>query len=300
MISRRELLRGLLAGTATAISRIALADVKKTPSPEYVNILYDKPAWTTAGKGIDFTRIEIRRNQELIEVAAIMKIDPKYNQIRVFSSYEEEGKATARTIEEWQKVTGALGMVNGAQYMADPYYMPCAPIICDGKPKGPKSNPSVRGMLVAEPKRPGLPIADLLDFEFDQYHPGSYTQGVQHWPILLDRHGNIKVKKSGWQANRTIVAKDSKGNILFLTTEGSYFTLYNLGFFLKESNAKPHGGLHIHTAMNLDGGGEANMVLKTKKVAYLRHGSFEESRKDTLSLLQFKRKIPGVIGVFSR
>jgi hypothetical protein len=186
-------------------------------------------------------------------------------------------------------------MVNSAQYMADPYYMPCAPIICDGKLKGPKSNPSVRGMLVAEPLKPGLPRADLLDFDYEHYVDGTYAQGVQHWPILLDRQGNIKVNKTGWQANRTIVAKDKKGTIVFLTTEGSYFTLYNLAVFLKENNA-----LNIHTAMNLDGGSEASMIVKTKKRSYVRYGPYDETQKDAFGLFSFKRKLPGVIGIFPR
>ena len=299
MLSRRSLFQFFFTSATATLARVAFGDVKKIPSPEYVNISYDKPQWIRISRGMDFTKLQIRRNKELIDILAILKIDPKDNQIRVFSSFEE-GKATARTIEEWQKHTGAAAMVNSAQYMADPYYMPCAPIICDGKPKGPKSNPSVRGMLVAEPKKPGLPKADLLDFEFDHYAPESYSQGVQHWPILLDRTGNIKVKKTGWQANRTIVAKDSNGHILFITTEGSFFTLYNLGLFLKESSHQPDGGLRIHTAMNLDGGSEANMIVKTKQLSYVRYGPFEDNQNSAFSLFNFKRKIPGVIGVFPR
>jgi len=280
---------------ASAIASVGFADTRKTPLPDYINISYPKPEWQPASKGIEFARLDIRRNSEIIETIALMKVDPAHNQIRVFSSYEPSGKTMARTIEEWQKFTGASGMVNSAQYMADPFYMPCAPIICDGKWKGPKSNASVRGMLVAEPLKSGLPRADLLDFGFDHYAEGTYAQGVQHWPILLDRTGNIKVKKSGWQANRTIVAKDTKGKIIFLTTEGSYFTLYNLAVFLKENQA-----LNVHTAMNLDGGSEASMILKTKKVSYVRYGPYDETQKDAFSLFSFKRKIPGVIGVFPR
>jgi phosphodiester glycosidase len=295
MLTRRSLLRGFFAGAASAMASIGLADVRKTPSPEYVNITFDKPDWQLAAKGFEFARQNIQRNGQTIETVALLRIDPAHNQIRVFSAYEPLGKTTARTIEEWQKFTGAAGMVNSAQYMADPYYMPCAPVICDGRPKGPKSNPSVRGMFVAEPLKSGLPRADLLDFDFDHYVEGTYSQGVQHWPILVDRAKNIKVKKSGWQANRTVVAKDTQGKIVFLTTEGNYFTLYNLALFLKEDNP-----LNIHTAMNLDGGSEASMIVKTKKLSYVRYGPYDETQKDAFPLFSFKRKIPGVIGVFPR
>ena len=299
MFSRRSFLGAVFTGAASAIARIGFADAKKIPSPEYVNITYSKPEWVSISKGLDFAKVEIRRDREIIDVLAIIKADPRHNRIRVFSSFEE-GKPLARTIEEWQKQTGALAMVNSAQYMADPFYMPCAPIICDGKLKGPKSNPSVRGMLVAEPLKANLPLADLLDFDFDQYTPETYAQGVQHWPILLDRQGKIKVKKTGWQARRTIVAKDSKGHILFITTEGSFFSLYNLGLFLKESNEKKDGGFHIQTAMNLDGGSEANMIVKTKRLSYVRYGPDKEDQNNAFNLFSLKRKIPGVIGVFAR
>jgi hypothetical protein len=299
MFTRRSLLATLFTGAASVLARIGFGDVPKTASPEYVNISYTRPEWISISKGLEFAKVEITKNREIVDVFVIVKADPKHNRIRVFSSYEE-GKPLARTIEEWQKQTGALAMVNSAQYMADPYYMPCAPIICDGKLKGPKSNPSVRGMLVAEPLKAHLPLADLLDFDFEQYTPETYAQGVQHWPILLDRQGKIKVNKTGWQASRTIVAKDSKGHILFITTEGSFFTLYNLGLFLKETNERKDGGLHIHTAMNLDGGSEANMIVQTKRLSYVRHGAEQEDQKDAFNLFQLKRKIPGVIGVFPR
>ena len=289
----------MLANAAGLLARTAAADIKKNPSPDYVNVSHTKPEWKMLSKGLEFAKIEVWRNKELIDVLATLRIDPQYNQIRVFSSYET-GKTIARTVEDWQKHTRAIAMTNSAQYMANPYYMPCALIICDGKLKGPKSNPSVRGMLVAEPLKGNLPKADLLDFEYDRYHTGSYQQGVQHWPILLDRNGKVKVKKTGWQANRTIVAKDFDGKILLITTEGNYFTLYHLGLFLKDSNARPDRGLRIHTAMNLDGGSEANMAIKSKDFTYVRYGPFEDGNNSTFSFLNLKIKIPGVIGIFPR
>ena len=299
-LTRRALIQATLANTAGLLGRAAFADVKKNFSPVYANVSHNKLQWNSISKGIEFAKVEVRRNKELVDVLAILKVDPRSNRIRVFSSYEQ-GKTIARTIEDWQKHTGAIAMTNSAQYMANPYYMPCAPIICDGKQKGPKSNSSVRGMLVAEPVKGNLPKADLLDFEYDRYADGTYSQGVQHWPILLDRKGKIKVKKTNWQANRTIVAKDFRGNMLFLTTEGNYFTLYNLGLFLKESNARPDHGLGIHTAMNLDGGSQANMVVKTEKFSYVRYGPFEGKDGSAFSFFNWgKVKIPGVIGIFAR
>ena len=103
-----------------------------------------------------------------MDSVGVIRIQPKHNKIRVFHSYEEKN-TVVRTLDEWQKETSALALINAAQYMADPYYKPCALVICDGKQKGPLRNKSVRGMFVSEPLKKDLPHADLLDFDYEQF-----------------------------------------------------------------------------------------------------------------------------------
>jgi hypothetical protein len=304
--TRRDFLKiGLTSIGALSIGKTPFGDIEgiiarefdKLPSPDYHDISQSKIDWKEISKGLYFSRVEIYRKNELVDIIAALKINPEQNMIRVFNGYESPGNFEVNTIEEWQRKTGAIAMVNSAQYMANPAYMPCALVICDGKLKGPRYNKAANGMLVAEPKSHGLPKADLLDFDYNKfdYKSTSYTQGVQHWPILLDREGNIKVKKTLWQANRTVVGKDRESNILMFTTEGGYFTLFNLGRFLKESK------FDVHTAMNMDGGYEANMTVKSNSLDYVTYGEFETygPEKDA-SIFNFKIKIPGVIGVFPR
>src|SRR3990172_9346978 len=195
MLNRRSFLHGILWTSSGLFltGRTEAKEFTKLPSPEFVDVSHSKPQWSSISKGLDFARVEITRSKELVDAIGIVKIDPNRNKIRVFHSFDGE-KTVVRTIEQWQAETGAIAMINGAQYMADPYYMPCALVICDGKQKGPTSNKSVRGMLVAEPNHASLPKADLLDFEYDSFNSATtpYAQGVQHWPILLDRRGRIK------------------------------------------------------------------------------------------------------------
>ena len=137
--------------------------------------------------------------------------------------------------------------------------------------------------------------------EIKENYIDKYSQGVQHWPILLDRKGKIKVKETNWQANRTVVAKTKEDEILFMTTEGGYFTLYNFGRFLKESNERADKGFNVHTAMNMDGGYEAEMVVKTPNISYVTYGEFETQGKGkNLTIFNIKINLPGVIGVFPR
>lgn len=309
MLSRRNFVRtvclagtGLVAANMTAFSesqKDGAAPFTPVASPNLTGLKHSDPAWKAVIKGIQFTRIDVMNGNDRIDAIGVLRVEPAKSRIRVFHSFDY-GKTVVRTIEEWQNETSAIAMINGAQYMADPYYMPCALVICDGKTKGPRNNKQVRGMLVAEPGKSTLPPADVLDFDYDRFDENtmSYSQGVQHWPILLDRNGKIKVNKTDWQANRSVVARDFDGNILFFTTEGGFFTLHNLGVFLKDSNARKDGGFGIHTAMNLDGGSEANMIVKSDTVSYLTYGS-DDSGKDG-NIFGWKTRIPGVIGVFSR
>ena len=53
--------------------------------------------------------------------------------------------------------------------------------------------------------------------------------------------------------------------------------------------------------MNMDGGYEANMIIKSENLDYVTYGEFETyGLGRDASIFNFKIKIPGVIGVFPR
>jgi hypothetical protein len=277
-------------------------------SPEYKNISHDEIQWENISEDLEFSRTPVYKNKKLVDMIAGVKINPEINKINIYNTASKKGESSLYTIEDWQKNTNSLAIVNAAQYQFRPWGYPCALIMSNGNIKGPKYNKSVRGMLVSEPK-PGLENktkikkADLLDFEYDSFNPENpmYTEGVQHWPILLDRNGKVKVKSTLWQANRTIVTKTNQDEIMFLTTEGGYFTLYNIGQFLRDSNKRKDKGFNVHTAMNLDGGYEACMAVKTPTLQYTTYGEFEtQGPGKDLSVFNRKMPIAGTIGVSKR
>jgi hypothetical protein len=269
---------------------------RKLPDHRYEAMRFEGCGWRHVSDGLDFSRIGIYSHDTLVDVVAAVRIDPVFNKIRVFNGYDPKGSLVG-TIEQWQRATGALVMINGGMYSAQPYYSPVAQVICDGIIKGPAKNSKVQGMLVAEPTEKGLPLADMFDFKYDSLSKASsYSQGIQHWPILLDRNGSIRVAQTDWQANRTVVGKDTDGKILLLTTEGGFFTLYNFGRFLKD-----YLPLKVHTAMNMDGGYEADMVVESPKLQYLTYGEFETyGAGQDATVFNARIKIPEVIGVFPR
>jgi hypothetical protein len=300
-VNRRQLLKSLAIFTGTLLKDSFVAAQTKPTQTLPGKWSYSTLKWKNISKGLDFANVDVNRGKEVVDSVAVLRVQPKHNKIRVFHSFDYE-KTVVRTLDEWQKETAAVALINGAQYMADPYYMPCALVICDGKQKGPARNKNVRGMLLSEPKKSALPNADLIDFDYEQFDPDTtpYTQGIQHWPILLDRQGSIKVKPSELRANRSVVAKTFDGEILFFTTQRSSFTLYNFGLFLKDTNASADGGFKVHTAMNLDGGKEANMILRSHDFTFDAKPKVQANSTTDQQLFNWEVRLPGVIGIFPR
>ncbi len=326
-MERREFLRkagrgtaGLLAGlsipqkiTERGINKEIPRIVKEReftelPSPEYTNISHDEIQWENISQGLKFSRTPVYKNKKLVDIIAGVKINPEINKLNVHTNYNKDNDFLY-TIKDWQENTNSLAIINSGQYLGMPNWAkPCALAISNGKQMGPKYNKHSKGMFLAEPKqnleiKNKLKKADLLDFEYDKFNreKTQYTEGVQHWPILLDRQGKVKVKPSLWQANRTAIAKTNQDEIMFLTTEGGYFTLYNLGQFLRDSNKRNDKGFNIHTAMNLDGGYEACMAVKTPKLHYITFGEFEtQGPGKDFTVFGAKSVLPTVIGVSKR
>ena len=218
---------------------------------------------------------------------AVVKIDPASNAFRVF-----HGPPQAITV--WQEELQAPIVFNGSYYKRDG--KPCGLVIADGKPIGPTGNRQMRGMFVAEPKgmSPDLPRATILDLLTTAVDPKKlpWTQGVQSFPLLLDYKGKIRVRDSEKRSHRTVIATDRNGNILVFNTSNRFFTLFEMAEFLKGSK------FDIDSALNLDGGTEAQLFIKTKNFKFYSPPSWENSIGNIID--QQKFWLPTVVGVFPR
>ncbi|MHB9074288.1 MAG: phosphodiester glycosidase family protein [Desulfobaccales bacterium] len=244
-------------------------------------------AWRTIGRGLTFTQVQVLGEGEVMTELAVVKIDPASNAFRVF-----HGKPQA--ITAWQGELQAPIVFNGSYYKSDG--KPCGLVIADGKPLGPTRNREMRGMFVAEPKgmSPDLPRATILDLLTTPVDPKKlpWTQGVQSFPLLLDYKGKIRIKDSEKKAHRTVIATDRNGNILVFNTSNRFFTLHEFAEFLKGSE------FNIDSALNLDGGTEAQLYIKTKDFEYFSPPSWENSIGNLIDEQKFW--LPTVIGVFPR
>ena len=218
---------------------------------------------------------------------AVVKIDPAANSFRVFHG-------TPQAITAWQEQLQAPIVFNGSYYKRDG--QPCGLVIADGKPIGPTGNRQMRGMFVAEPKgmSPDLPRATILDLLTTPVDPKKlpWTQGVQSFPLLLDYKGKIRVRDSEKRSHRTVIATDRNGNILVFNTSNRFFTLFEMAEFLKGSK------FDIDSALNLDGGTEAQLFIKTKDFEFFSPPSWENSIGNIIDQQTFW--LPTVVGVFPR
>jgi uncharacterized protein YigE (DUF2233 family) len=250
-------------------------------------LTHTPPKWQAIGRGLTFTQVQVLQNGEVVTDLAVVKIDPASNAFRVF-----HGAPLA--ITAWQGKLQAPIVFNGSYYKSDG--KPCGLVIADGKPIGPTRNRQMRGMFVAEPKgmSPDLPRATILDLLTTPVDPKKlpWTQGVQSFPLLLDYKGKIRIKDSDKRAHRTVIATDRNGNILVFNTSNRFFTLYQFAEFLKGSE------FSIDSALNLDGGTEAQLYIKTKDFEYFSPPSWENSIGNLIDEQKFW--LPTVVGVFPR
>jgi uncharacterized protein YigE (DUF2233 family) len=250
-------------------------------------LTHTPPQWQAIGRGLTFTRVQVLQGGEVVTDLAVVKIDPASNAFRVFHG-------ASRAISAWQEQLQAPIVFNGSYYQSNG--QPCGLVIADGKPIGPTGNRQMRGMFVAEPKgmSPDLPRATILDLLTTRVDPKKlpWTQGVQSFPLLLDYKGKIRVRDSEKRAHRTVIATDRNGNILVFNTSNRFFSLFEMAEFLKSS------AFDIDSALNLDGGTEAQLLIKTKEFEFFSPPSWEKSIGDIID--QQKFWLPTVVGVFPR
>ncbi|MFH1147319.1 MAG: phosphodiester glycosidase family protein [Pseudomonadota bacterium] len=234
-------------------------------------------------------KVDVHEGKTVVDTLVLVKIDPSRNRIRIIHD------KNIKTIEEWQKVTGASVIFNGSYFREN--FEPCALVLSDGQSKGPKYNRYMKGMFVAEPKRADLPRAAILDLTRMTYIPknSAWEQGLQSFPVLLDPQGHIRVDSSDLKASRTAICTTRDDCILVVHTEEAYFTLHALAAFLKKLQ------LNIETALNLDGGIAAELCVKTGNLAYSHYGyQISNYTSGNFGLKGIQSRIPMVVGVFPR
>jgi phosphodiester glycosidase len=224
------------------------------------------PRWRAVAHGLEFTMLRgepfCRHGSAAI---AVLRVDPARVRVRVlhFSPHPADEPPT---IVEWQRQTGALAVFNAGQFYPDWSYMGL--LVTGGAAVSSTPHPGFRAALVAAPG-PGHPNARVLDLDAEPLPRDSlpWSEVAQSF-MLFDRRGTVRVRHSDLVANRTAVAEDRAGHLLVFTSEGGY-TLFDFARLLRDSP------LSLTHAMAMDGGYEAEMLVKSPAVRYASFGRWE-------------------------
>jgi len=280
MLPRRLPIGRLATLTAVAVGAIVIATHNWAPR------------WRPLRPGVEFTLLRAdrfcRRGSPDV---AVLRIDPVLARISVHH-YTQMPDGAPLSVVDWLSATRAIAVFNAGQYYPDYGYM--GVLVSGGRAISPRPHAEFRAALVAEPVGGGGG-AHVLDLA-----PDSIAMVAQAWRevaqsfMLFDGGGNIRVRHTDQDANRTVVAEDRFGHLLVFTTEGSY-TLWDLAQWLKQSR------LDLVHAMSMDGGLEAEMCVHSGRFAYASFGHWNPSTNRTTQREGGGRvPLPAVIAVSAR
>ena len=241
--------------------------------------------WRTLQPGLEFVLSrELAPSRSGSSVMAILRVDPARFAFRVLAAPEGQPGLTA---EQWLDKSSALAAFNAGLYTPEGRHL--GYLLADGKRLSPMV-PQQDGMFLAGPRDPGLPRARLIDLRYTSFDPrfSPYRQAAQSL-MLLDRFGQVRVRRSATVASRTALASDEQGRILVLVTEGGH-TLWELAQALKDS------GLGLREVMSMDGGAESQLEVRSGDFTYAHYG-----RPSTAGDLPWpRRELPAALAVFPR
>jgi uncharacterized protein YigE (DUF2233 family) len=261
-------------------------------SPPFLAAEKSPPAgvpWKILAPGLSFFRWPVRSSNSPDNNLAILRIDSEQWSFKVFFNKEP------KSVEEWQQTTGAAVICNGGYYQEN--FVPAGRILVNGTSVGPLKNRHMKAMFLAEPRKgllqiPKATIIDLKDPDSEE-KISAYEQGIQSFPVLLDPKGQVRVNPSSFQDSRTVIAQDQAGIIYLLVTEKAYFTLFDLGNYLKDLP------LNFRFILNLDGGSKTQLLIRFGTYNFRISGRSETSPPARLFIPE-TIKLPSVIGLFPR
>lgn len=222
-----------------------------SPTPTLLPTLEAVPdtGWHLLHPGLERRSINIfdDQNQQL-EALYLLRLDP--NQFRLDIAYHE----TPQNLEDWQKETNALVVVNGGYFrIENEKYIPNGLTIVDGEIFG-SSYGLFGGMLAVSDY--GMELRWLEERPYNPYE--QLRAALQSFPVLVKPGGELGFPaqyEDNLKARRTVIGQDRNGQILFVVAPRGYFTLHQLSAYLTGSD------LNLNIALNLDGGPSSGIWL---------------------------------------
>ncbi len=248
--------------------------------------------WRESAPGCDLARPQLLYGARLGPADLfLVRFDPARFSFRPYQESEYPGAEPA-DIRGWAERLGrATALINGGQYYPDRSYMGL--LGRSGENLSAKFHPQWKGFLVAEPGPDApadAPAATILDLSNPgPLRPEQYRCAMQSF-MLLDRRGTIRVRDSHNLAGRSAIGQDREGRIVLIMTPAA-ISLYDLALVLKAP------ALDLAQVMGLDGGFEAQLLLRQHGTPFLAGGQFSISENRALYLPGYRPPLPVVLAV---
>lgn len=213
----------------------------------------------------------------------------------VFRPYHETElpNPEAVNISGWSRhLESATALINGGQYYPDRSYM--GYLSRDGEALSTGRHEQWKGFLVGGLKEgapdgsPGASVMDMQHYE-GAWRPEHYHNVMQSF-MLLDQHGRIRVRDSRNLASRSAIGEDKEGRIVLIMTPAAV-TLYDLAMALRDSR------LGLKRVMGLDGGFEAQLLVRRNGTPFMSGGHFSSARSRAVYMPGYHRSLPTVLAV---
>ena len=265
----------------------------EAPEPE-LTFPGDPIAWTSPEDGLDMARLSYTRDRgdEFSRrlVIRVLRFDTEHFDFHLFSSRWEGGNVP--TMREWATSKDLTAAINASMYLKDGQtstgYMRSGDRTNNGRIVS-----RYGAFFVAGPKDDSLPRAAVLDRSVDDWKNllPRYDIVVQNFR-LMGPDGSQIWPENGPEHAIAAIAEDMNGRILFLHCADPA----SVHDFVEALNA--HKDLNLNSAMYVEGGSEASLLLRLPGEFHLWNGMTPasymfSSRGDAIPL-------PNILGAVRR
>lgn len=209
--------------------------------------------WRTLAPGLELGTAMFNSSPHATEgtLLAMLRIAPARFRFSLLMA-SEQGKALP--LAGWGNAHGLIAGINASMYLQDNTtstgYMRGGPHVNNSR-----VGTNLGAFFVAEPKKPGLPLADLLEAG-----DPNLTQRLEEYGVvvqnyrLIARSGRILWNEGGTRTSIAVVGKDTQGHILFILCEEP-LTPVELATLLQSLSLK------LSTVMYVEGGAQAGLFF---------------------------------------
>jgi Phosphodiester glycosidase len=220
--------------------------------------------WREIRPGFQVSELPVLAGGREVDRIVLARIDPARFRFEV-----KNRPAGDQELGDWMRSLGAALVINGSYFSTRG--TPDTPFLSGGVRSGPAAYDATHGAFIASGS--SAQVQDLANRHWSSAFAGADNAMVSY-PMLIGADGNSRATPSNWLANRSFVAQDFDGYILFGTTMDAFFSIGRLADFLRQSP------LRLKTALNLDGGPVACQGISLDGYTRDQCGQFEMRNVD--------------------